>query len=377
MTPIKHNNIKPSNTTNTPINGTINGNINTTHNQHQLDIDSINKQYKAITNVTHPITSSFPGMVCLQIYSMLCSSSSPITKTQWKSREPPDLLPPSPTNKKAIKPPLISNDKNRGIKRRATGPPPPEPAAKRPKIAPKSSQSKRKHEEPPPLVTLNEVNASDYLLGIKPTLNTIKNASNLSKYQSPVLYETALSKIANKQTECGMFERQGLNQMIHQHKVLKNKLNRLRDEHGARIEPQPEPLRPTSPWDCLLDEVCHIANNIKTTKKQKRAKHKILSLAIKQKWNEKLNKKYRTKYAQKRQHIDNLIDIEFKAPIKGTNRYKMRRRSPNIAIAKAIQKFWSQKFCKFETFKAQFTASQSSQIVSSSFLDAIINTKNS
>ena len=212
------------------------------------------------------------------------------------------------------------------------------------------------------------VNLSDLLLGIRPSLNR--------NNQTPVLYETALSKIAQKQSECGMFEQQGLNRMIHQQKVLKSKLTQLTNDFGSFIEAQQsEPKRPKLPWDNMLDEVCHIANDKKSKKKQKRIKNKKISLAIKQKWKDKLRQKYASKCEEKRIQIDDMINEQFKT----TNSTKIRRRSPNIAIAKCIQTFWRNKFAQFDSLKQEFITSQSSQIeiASNTFFDSIINTKNS
>eukprot|EP01084_Bolivina_argentea_P115213 204923_1 len=159
----------------------------TTTNNTQQQLLSIAKQKKQLMDPTHTITSSFKGM--------------------WKSRQAPQHLLPNTT------------DTNRGLKRRASGPPAPQLPAKRPKIAPKSQslaplnrpkpiksqatkpKSKTTRDEPPPLVTLNQLittqKLSDHCLGIKPSPNCLKKEGfHLNRYQTNVLYETALSHIA-------------------------------------------------------------------------------------------------------------------------------------------------------------------------------------
>ena len=80
---------------------------------------------------------------------------------------------------------------------------------------------KQKSEEPPPLVALEKLKfdnteiVSNKMLGIKPTANTVKHERYLQyPYHSQVLYQTALSRVANEQAECVRPHDQDLNEMI-------------------------------------------------------------------------------------------------------------------------------------------------------------------
>ena len=101
------------------------------------------------------------------------------------------------------------------------------------------------------------INASDNLIR-KSHLNVIQHHQT-GNYPPSILFQTGLSNIANHQAQYGMFHEQDLNQLIHQQKVLKNKLCLLRQDLGSRIEQQREPLNSLSPWDHVLNEVVHIA----------------------------------------------------------------------------------------------------------------------
>eukprot|EP01083_Nonionella_stella_P173138 596342_1 len=339
----------------------------TTTNNTQQQLLSIAKQKKQLMDPTHTITSSFKGM--------------------WKSRQAPQHLLPNTT------------DTNRGLKRRASGPPAPQLPAKRPKIAPKSQslaplnrpkpiksqatkpKSKTTRDEPPPLVTLNQLittqKLSDHCLGIKPSPNCLKKEGfHLNRYQTNVLYETALSHIASDQLKNGIYHDQDLDSMIHQHTVLKDKLKHLREDLGSQIPRQKEPIRQESPWDCLLDEVTHVANDIKSHKTQRRLKYKLLSTAIRQKFDkEQVHKALHDKYQDRTRQIEHQMDDRFemktlKAGVVGT---KVFRRAPNLAIAKMIKTFWNHTFQQWNALKQDIIASHCVPVPPLTFLDGLIN----
>ena len=86
----------------------------------------------------------------------------------------------------------------------------------------KNKKGKGKGDEPPPLVSLNDIKISKYerlsnnALGIKLTDNVIKNNNLPQIKQRPTqfFYQTGLSNVAQRQSQCGMFHQQDLNQII-------------------------------------------------------------------------------------------------------------------------------------------------------------------
>lgn len=188
----------------------------------------------------------------------------------------------------------------------------------------------------------------------------IKN-DEIRNYPITILFETGLSNIANHQAQYGIFHEQDLNELIHQHKVLKRKLKILRNDLGQNIKRQVEPINNPSSWDFVLEEVTNIANCVKIKKMDKLIKHRKISAAIDNEWENRLKKKYIDKYQGEKKRISDSIRDRFNAASKKNTRIVTPRKG-NLEIAYGIQKFWNRKFEKFDQEKNKLILHQLNNI---------------
>lgn len=132
-------------------------------------------------------------------------------------------------------------------------------------------------------------------------------------------------------------------------------MKKLRQDLGGRIKPQWEPPMPrNSPWDCLLDEVSHIASNVKTRKSQNRIQRQRITRCIRQEWQHNKLHYYHSKYTQRSEGIT----IHMNA---------------NLAMAQKVKQFWNSSFHRFNALKQEVIASEAPSVAPETFLDGIIN----
>ena len=165
----------------------------------------------------------------------------------------------------------------------------------------------------------------------------------------------------------------------------------LRDNYGSLIERQPEPKRNISPWDCVLDEVSHIAKGIKTKKIQKLRKNKKISREIQARWKDgKSIKDYKKKIQQrKQQNFAQLRDRFNPNTTKSSNKMNNKNnnnnnkrpkklvftRMPQLEIAQKLGSYWNNSFKQFDALKRQIIARQDADFKASNYLDGLINLK--
>ena len=143
--------------------------------------------------------------------------------------------------------------------------------------------------------------------------------------------------------------------LFSQHKVLKDKMKRLREDLGCRMKPQREPpMQSTSPWDCLLDEVSHIASNVKTQKSQNRIHRQLMASSIRKEWDHRLHRHFHDKYAQRSECMSSRINV-------------------NLALAQRVKTYWNDSFARFDDLKRIVIEEAAPTVSPKTFLDGIIN----